>query len=77
MDLVTGPEIEAVIWQMQNTLLLTMTPRRLGRRACANNCVFTEAYEKRPWLDFWIGTERHLEMEDSDHPEVDDGRQEV
>ena len=39
---------EAVMWQIQHTIFLTMTPRRQAR-ACANNLIFTE--EKKKKLD--------------------------
>ena len=48
-----------------------------ARRSCTNHFVVAEGHEKKRSLDFWIRTGRHFKMEDSETPEVDDGRQVV
>ena len=50
-----------------------MTPRRLGRRACANHFDLTDAQDKKTWVTFWMGSDKHVDVEDSDPLEVEGG----
>ena len=43
-----------------------VTPRRLGRRVCAYSFESTDAEEKKTWVTFWMGTDKCLDLEDSE-----------